>query len=222
MTSFKPKKIIISDDHPLFREALRQAVVSAFGDVEIISVGGFTELQRTMLEHNDCNLILLDLHMPGAVGFSALQYLGIRYPETPVVMVSANEDPNVVRRSLEYGASGFIPKSSTMQAIVAAIQSILSGEIWIPKNFDNKQYSDPSSEEFLRRVALLTPSQFRVLMMLVDGQKNKDMAEELNVSEATVKAHLSEIFRKLEVSNRTQAAMIAATHLQVEDPNKFD
>ncbi len=216
---FTAKKIIIADDHPLFRDALSQGVSNALKNPEIINCGTFNELQRTIHYHDDCDLILLDLHMPGAVGYSALHFLGIKCPDIPIAMVSANEDPDIIAGAVEYGASGFIPKSSDISVIVEAIQHVLNGNVWLPRDVQQQiEELHKNSTDFKVRLNLLTPSQFRVLMMLVDGKKNKDIANEVCVTEATIKAHLTEIFRKLDVNNRTQAAMLAANHLDVVNP----
>lgn len=216
---FKLNKILIADDHPLFREALHQAIENHFGISEIPSCGSFSGLQRQILDHDDTDLIMLDLHMPGAVGFSTLHYLGISHPEIPVAIISANEEPEVVSRAIKYGASGFIPKSLSIGMIITAIENILEGEVWIPEPISRElQALEIENDEFLKRLSMLTPKQFRVLMMLVEGRTNSEIAEESFVTIATIKAHLSEIFKKLEVSNRTQAAMVAATYLEISDP----
>ena len=217
---FKLNKILIADDHPLFREALQQAINNHFGFMEIPSCGSFSGLQKEILAHDDIDLILLDLHMPGAVGFSTLHYLGISHPEMPVAIISANEEPEVVSRAVNYGASGFIPKSLSIEKIIRAIESILEGEVWVPESISGQlQALENQNDDFLKRLSILTPKQFRVLMMLVEGRTNSEIADESFVTIATIKAHLSEIFKKLEVSNRTQAAMIAATYLEIADPN---
>ena len=173
-----------------------------------------------LLDHDDTDLILLDLHMPGAVGFSTLHYLGISHPVIPVAIISANEEPEVVSRAIRYGASGFIPKSLSIEVIIAAVERIMDGEVWMPQAYRSQQQTAESgNDEFLQRLSILTPKQFRVLMMLVEGRTNSEIADESFVTIATIKAHLGEIFKKLEVSNRTQAAMIAATYLEVTDPN---
>ena len=212
-------KMIIADDHPLFREALRQALNQAFGKLEIISCGSFASLQRTLEHHNDSHLILLDLHMPGAVGFSALRYLGLRCPEIPVAIVSAHEERNVMTQALEHGASGFIAKSSALPDIIDAVQRIMLGDVVLPKGVDLQYPEATVNVSFNEQVESLTPKQFRVLMMLVDGKINREIADELCVTEATIKAHLTEIFKKLGVSNRTQAATLATQHLEVEEQN---
>ncbi len=213
-------KIIIADDHPLFRDALHQAIKQSFGDLDVIDADSFSSLQRVIRHHDDSDLILLDLHMPGAVGFSALSYLGLQCPQIPVTMISASEDLDTIARAMEFGAAGFIPKSSQISLIVEAIEQVLAGEVWLPKGMAERINSAERQEtDFIDRVATLTPKQFRILMMLTDGRLNKQIADEVCVSEATIKAHLTEIFKKLGVSNRTQAAAIAATHLEVDTPD---
>ncbi|MGB1311697.1 MAG: response regulator [Leucothrix sp.] len=211
------KKIIIADDHPLFRDALRQAVQSGFGDIEMISCGAFATLQRAIESHDDSDLILLDLQMPGAVGFSALRYLGLRCPHIPIAVVSAHEDVSVVKKAIQHGASGFIAKSSPLTELVTAVQDILQGDVVLPKGVDISYRPEESSPtHFSQQIESLTPKQFRVLMMLIDGRINREIADELCVAEATVKAHMTEIFRKLGVSNRTQAATQASSYLELE------
>lgn len=212
------KKIIIADDHPLFRDALKQAVQSGFGDIEIVTCGAFATLQRAIESHDDSDLILLDLQMPGAVGFSALRYVGLRCPNIPIAIVSAHEDVSVVRKAIQHGASGFIAKSSPLTELVAAVQDILQGDVVLPNGIDlsYSDHDDSTPVNFSKQIESLTPKQFRVLMMLIDGRINREIADELCVAEATVKAHLTEIFKKLAVSNRTQAATQASSYLELE------
>lgn len=212
------KKIIIADDHPLFRDALKQAVQSGFGDIEIITCGAFATLQRAIESHDNSDLILLDLQMPGAVGFSALRYLGLRCPNIPIAIVSAHEDAVVVKKAIQHGASGFIAKSSPLAELVSAVNDILQGDVVLPEGIDlSYAYEEEAtSANFSQQIELLTPKQFRVLMMLIDGRINREIADELFVAEATVKAHLTEIFKKLGVSNRTQAATQASNYLELE------
>ncbi len=209
-------KIVIADDHPLFRAALKQAVTKATKQVDIVEVSSMAELQDAASEHNDADLVLLDLTMPGASGFSSLVYLKGQSPEMPVVVVSGNEDHNVIKRALEYGALGFIPKSVSLDTMVEAIVAALDGEAWIP---DDVNLGEPVVEDkeakIAEGIASLTPQQFRVLVMLMQGLLNKQIAYELDVSEATVKAHVTAILRKLKVHSRTQA-VIAARSLDLD------
>ena len=202
--------IIVADDHPLFREALQQALAPIMPGVTFIEADSFDTLQSAVAANEDADLVLLDLDMPGAQGFSALAWLRNQYPALPVVVVSAASDPAVMRRSVDFGASGFIPKSSPLDTISEAIGVILDGELWLPDSAMSLEESSSSpDEELARRVAALTPQQFRVLSMLADGLLNKQIAAELDVSEATIKAHVTAIFRKLGVRSRTQAAVAA-------------
>ncbi len=216
---FQIKKILIADDHPLFREALQHAISNHFENVEIVNSDSFSSLQKSLIHHADVDLVLLDLHMPGAVGFSTLHYLDINHAQIPVAIISANEEAEIIARAIKYGAVGFIPKSLPIENIITAIKTIMGGEIWLPEEVQNRLKDYHSEDDFLNQLSILTPKQFRVLMMLVEGRTNLEIAEEMHVTIATVKAHLSEIFRKLNVSNRTQAAMMAATHLEIDDPN---
>jgi DNA-binding NarL/FixJ family response regulator len=206
--------IVIADDHPLFRGALRQAVGSILPAAKVIETGGLDELTATLERDKDVDLVLLDLTMPGVQGFSGLLYLRAQFPQVPVVIVSAHEDVAVIRRSLEFGASGFIPKSLTIDQIGSALTTILSGGTWTPPDVDLSAPDDQELAELLRGLALLTPQQVRVLMMLSEGLLNKQIAYELGVSEATVKAHVSAILQKLGVESRTQA-VIAASKIEL-------
>ena len=203
-------RIIVADDHPLFREALQQALAPMMPGVSFIEAESFESLQVAVGDCEDADLVLLDLEMPGAQGFSVLAWLRTQYPALPVVLVSATSDAGVMRRAVDFGASGFIPKSSPAETISEAIAAVLEGEIWLPEvalALDDSTLSE--HEELARRVASLTPQQFRVLDMLAEGLLNKQIAAELQVSEATIKAHVTAIFRKLGVRSRTQAAVAA-------------
>ncbi len=210
--------IIIADDHPLFRDALTQAVNASLAGVYIEQACDIASLQRGVEKHPNANLILLDLHMPGAHGFSGLIYLSAHHPEIPVIVVSAHESSDIICRAMDHGASGFLPKSSSMQDITEAISQVLAGELWLPVNFD-RECAGSSQEEMNMAgiLSTLTPQQFRVATMLAQGLLNKQIAYELNVTEATIKAHITEIFRKLGVHSRTQA-VIAIGQLDVLAP----
>ncbi len=202
--------LLIADDHPLFRGALREAVTGLFGHADVAEAGTFEEVSE-LLERNggDVDLILLDLSMPGVRGFSGLMYLRAQFPSLPIVVVSANDDPAVIRRCMEFGASGFIPKTLGIEALRAAIGRVLQGEVWTPPDVDLARESDAETAALIARLSTLTPQQVRVLMMLSGGLLNKQIAYELGVSEATVKAHVSAILQKLGVESRTQAVIAA-------------
>jgi DNA-binding NarL/FixJ family response regulator len=203
-------RLVIADDHPLFRGALREAVAGLLDRVDIAEAGTFDEVAGLLDRGSDVDLILLDLKMPGVRGFSGLMYMRAQYPSVPVVVVSANDDPSAIRRCMEFGASGFIPKTLGVEAMRSAIRDVLEGGLWTPPDVDLAAGSDAETGELMARMATLTPQQVRVLMMLSEGLLNKQIAYQLGVSEATVKAHVSAILQKLGVESRTQAVIAAA------------
>ena len=203
--------IVIADDHPLVRGALRQAVASALPDAAISEAGDLASLGRELRRGEPVDLVLLDLAMPGVSGFSGLLYLRSQHPGIPVVVISANEDRTVMRRCVEVGAAGFIPKSTEVALMREAIREVLAGEIWAPADLELSQPADAVVADMMRRLASLTPQQLRVLMMLTQGRLNKQIAFELKVSEATVKAHVSAILQKIGVDSRTQAVIAVSS-----------
>jgi len=206
--------IVIADDHPLFRGALRQALSGFDADLTIDEAAAFEDVTRLLAERSDVDLVLLDLAMPGIKGFSGLMYLRAQYPAVPVVVVSANEDHGVMRRCIDFGASGFIPKSLGADLMRHAIQHVLNGGIWLPPELGRGADNDQETATLINRLTTLTPQQVRVLMMLTEGLLNKQIAYELGVSEATVKVHVSAILQKLDVESRTQA-VIAASRIDI-------
>ena len=207
-------RLVIADDHPLFRGALREAVSGLLEKVDIAEAGSFEDITKLLERGAEIDLILLDLSMPGVRGFSGLMYLRAQYPSVPIIVVSASDDPAVIRRCMDFGASGFIPKTLGIETMRGAIERVFEGGIWTPPDIDLGARSDAQSAELLARFASLTPQQVRVLMMLSEGLLNKQIAYELGVSEATVKAHVSAILQKLGVDSRTQA-VIAASKLEL-------
>jgi len=203
-------RLIIADDHPLFRGALREAVAGLFDRIEIAEAGSFEEIAKLLEGDSDVDLILLDLAMPGVRGFSGLMCLRAQHPSVPVVVVSANDDPTVIRRCMDFGASGFIPKTLGIEPMRGAVGRVLAGGEWTPPDISLVGGTDAQTADLLTRLATLTPQQVRVLMMLSEGLLNKQIAYELAVSEATVKAHVSAILQKLGVESRTQAVIAAA------------
>lgn len=199
--------IIIADDHPLFRGALRQAVTGLEGDNTIIEAGDFEAAKTAVEEKPDADLMLLDLAMPGVSGFSGLMALRAEFSSLPIVIVSATDDPATMRRAIELGASGFISKSSGIEDMRAGIRAVLEGDVWIPASCQSGQGHDPDMADLINRLRTLTPQQNRVLGMLGEGLLNKQIAYELSVSEATIKAHVSAILLKLKVDSRTQAVI---------------
>ena len=203
-------RLLIADDHPLFRGAMREAVGGLLPKVEIAEAGTFDEIPELLDRGGEFDLILLDLAMPGVRGFSGLMYLRAQYPGVPVIVVSANDDPAAIRRCMQFGASGFIPKTVGVEAMRTAIARVLGGGVWTPPDVDLTAGADAETAELMARMATLTPQQVRVLMMLSEGLLNKQIAFQLDVSEATVKAHVSAILQKLGVESRTQAVIAAA------------
>lgn len=219
LLAIQAETVIVADDHPLFRTAIKEALEAEQGQTRFLEASSFESLQELVDRHKDVDLVLLDLHMPGVSGFAGLVYLCKRYPSVPVVIISANEDPVVIQRAIEHGAAGFIPKSSSIETITSAIASVLMGEIWTPAStVSNLPGKNASEIELAERMAQLTPQQFKVLMMMSQGLLNKQIAHELAVSEATIKAHVTAIMNKLGVHNRTQA-VLAASQLSVSNPD---
>lgn len=202
-------RFVIADDHPLFRGALRQTLETGFAAAAIAEAGSLEEVTAALEAADETDLVLLDLAMPGVRGFSGLMYLRAQYPSVPVVVVSANEEPSTIRRCMNFGAAGFIPKSLPRDAIRAAIAAVLGGGTWIPPGVDLTSPGEDEAAAMAARLSTLTPQQVRVLMMLSEGLLNKQIAYELGVSEATVKAHVSAILQKLGVDSRTQAVIAA-------------
>lgn len=208
--------VLIADDHPLFRDALKRAVLQALPGAALQEVDSVAALHAAIEAHDDIELLLLDLHMPGASGFSALVHTRAQHPGLPIVVVSAHEEAGVIRRAIAHGASGYIPKSASVETIVEAVRQVQGGDLWIPPAARGGGASlKPAEAGVAEQIAQLTPQQFRVLNMTAEGLLNKQIAYELGVSEATVKAHMTAIMRKLGVSNRTQVALLAR-HLAVD------
>lgn len=203
------QRVVIVDDHPLFRDALKQALAAAFPRMKIDEAGSLDQVNAILEKDSDYDLVCLDLKMPGVQGFAGLVYLRAQYPAVPIVVVSGSEEPQIIRRALDLGASGFIPKSTAAEAMRKAFELILSGEIYAPV-LGAPSAQDKETDDLARRLATLTPQQVRVLMMLREGLLNKQIAYKLDVSEATIKAHVSAVLQKLDVDSRTQAVIAAS------------
>lgn len=201
--------LLIADDHPLFREALRGVVARVMPGAQLREADSVDALYAMVEVESDADLLLLDLNMPGAQGFSALVHLRAIHPQLPIVVVSAREEPAVMRRALDHGAVGFIPKSADAATLGQAIATVLDGDRWAPAAAFAAPAAHPDERDAARRLRDLTPQQFRVLQMIGSGLLNKQVGYELGVSEATVKAHVTAILRKLGANNRTQAVLIA-------------
>jgi DNA-binding NarL/FixJ family response regulator len=203
-------RVLIADDHPLVLGALRQAASGAIPGAKIHEANDFESLAAALEETPDMDLVLLDLTMPGVRGFSGLLFLRSERPSVPVIVVSGNEDRAVMRHCIEFGAAAYVPKSVDVETMRTAIRKVLDGGQWTPPDLDMSAQPNREASALVRRLSSLTPQQVRVLMMLSQGLLNKQIAYELGVSEATVKAHVSAILQKLGVESRTQAVILAA------------
>lgn len=197
--------ILVADDHPLFRTAVLHALRAAMPRASVLEASSATMLVDVLDASPEVDLVLLDLTMPGARGFSALLHVRGARPEVPVVIISSNDHPRVVRRAQQFGAAGFIPKSAPAEAIGDAVSAVLEGGAWFPAITAERSEEDA---RLAARLAQLTPQQFRVLLCLADGLLNKQIAHELGLAENTVKVHVTAILKKLECHSRTQAAVL--------------
>ena len=215
-------RLLIADDHPLYRLALTQAVRGILPDVLISEA---EDLQTALAELNanpDTDLVLLDLHMPGSHGLVGLASLRAEHPGVAVVMISAHDDPVTIRRALAYGATGYLTKRADLQALQAGLRAVLDCEEWLPPTLREAVVATPATlkdREVAAKLAALSPQQFKVLTRVAEGRLNKQIADELGIQERTVKAHMSAIFERLGVSNRTQAGVLLRS-LELSDPSR--
>lgn len=197
-------QVLIVDDHPLFLEALRGVLTTAIDDLRAVTAASFAEAERRLSEVGGISLILLDLWLPDTNGFEGLIALRRRFPQLPILVVSAFAEPKVVDRAKVCGATDFISKKCAKTNLIDRVRSLLQGKC-------NRTHGEPAGSQHEPAVEMpvrsLTRQQLRVLEMLCQGLLNKQIAYELQVSETTVKAHVSEILRKLNVSSRTQAVV---------------
>jgi DNA-binding NarL/FixJ family response regulator len=214
-------EILIVDDHPLYREALRRAVAAACPESDTYEAESVAGLFDALERHPRADLLLLDLNLPGAYGFSALAHLRGSRPELPIIVVSAMDEPHVVRQALAFGAQGFVSKRVDAAAIGRDVMAVLRGEMVSPSGLSaaTEPVVDVAALDAAQRMAQLTPQQFRVFGMLCSGMLNKQIGYDLRITEATVKAHMTAILRKLGAINRTQAVLLAG-HL-VLDPSEL-
>ena len=209
-------KILIADDHPLFREAIHNVIADGFPDSEVMETSDLDSALGLTQEHDDLDLILLDLNMPGMHGLSGLMNLRNEAPTIPVVIVSAEQDKQVVLQAITYGAVGFITKSSPRAQMTEAIEQILNGNVYLPSDIIRTQKSSPRRSQHEEHgippelLQALTRKQLLVLERMTKGESNKQIAYNLEIAETTVKAHVSAILRKLNVHNRVQAILSAS------------
>ena len=210
-------RIIVADDHPLFRDAIIHLLDRTVASLSVVQVDSFGALIDTLAEERLPSLVLLDLKLDDTQGMDGLLFLKKQYPSLPVLIISAYDNSNVVRMAMQYGASGFVPKSLDMDRMAEVIQAVLDGDMWFPEI--SEQIDEPGDGG--ANFDALTPAQLKVLALLRDGKPSKEMAAIMQVTEATIKAHLTEIFRKLNVKNRTQA-VLAAKELELPEPPVLD
>lgn len=211
--------LLIADDHPLYRDALKGALCMAFSDLNILESGDLNETVKLLHEY-DVDLLLLDLHMPGSSDLFGLLHIQKTFPDLPIAVVSGTEDASLISKVIGVGAMGFIPKTASAKNISDAVNAMLDGDVWVPESV--RQQIENVDEDFsvlAENVASLTPAQYKVLCYMRDGLLNKQIGYNLDIAEATVKAHVTAIFRKLSINNRTQAVLIAS-ELQLEPPAK--
>lgn len=200
---------LIADDHPLFREALQAALNPFFDDMKIIESDSLSTTLKAIKNHPEIDLILLDLNMPGSDNYYGLTSVIDKSANTPVIVVSASDNEESVNIAMHYGARGYIPKTFNSRKMAHVIMTVLDGGIFIPEKYIDKiGVNAPDLMTSIEYVKGLTPKQLRVLRCLKEGKMNKQIAEELFVTEATVKAHISSIFKKFNVSSRTQVVLL--------------
>ncbi|MFY2765137.1 response regulator [Arenimonas sp. MALMAid1274] len=214
--------LLIADDHPLYRLALTQAVRGVLPDAAITEAEDIAGVHAALGAHPDIDLVLLDLHMPGSHGLMGLASLRAEHPGVAVAMISAHDDPATIRRALAYGAAGYLTKRADLVQLQAGLKAVLACEQWLPPALRESvaaAASDPKDRETAARLATLSPQQFKVLTRVAEGRLNKQIADELGIQERTVKAHMSAIFEKLGVRNRTQAGVLLGS-LALADPSR--
>lgn len=217
-------KILVVDDHPLIREALKQVLSTLDSDIQVLEAQSVKEGFAVSKAHPDLHLILLDLGLPGEDGLESLPLFRARAPQVPVVVFSASDHPDVVKRAIDAGAMGFIPKTSSNALLVNALRFVLAGGVYLPLEVLRQPSSEssgfsgsaPGGSSGLRDLGL-TQRQAQVLALLVQGKSNKLICRELNLAEGTVKVHVAAVLKTLGVANRTQA-VLAVSRLGIKLP----
>ncbi|WP_028133160.1 response regulator [Bradyrhizobium japonicum] len=210
---------LIIDDHPLFREALGNAVRLALPEARILEAMSIGDALDILSAEQGIDLALLDLSLPDATGFSGFLRLRETYPRLPVAIVSSEEDQHVVREALALGAAGYLPKSTSKRELAASIEGVLSGSVSVPRDFvaTPQRRKAETSRALEVKLRELTPQQIRVLDLLRRGYPNRQIAQELQLAESTVKAHITEILRKLGLFSRNKA-IIEIGKMDLPDP----
>ena len=215
-------RLLIADDHPLYRQALTQAVRGVLPGAEIDEAADLPSTLAALTARPDTDLVLLDLHMPGSHGLMGLVSVRAEHPGVAVVMISAHDDPATIRRALAYGATGYLTKRADLDTLQTGLRAVLDCQEWLPPSLRDAVAAMPASardRDTSARLAALSPQQFKVLTRVADGRLNKQIADELGIQERTVKAHMSAIFEKLAVRNRTQAGVLLRS-LELSDPSR--
>lgn len=218
-------QVIIADDHPLFRTALKQAIVECIDDAQILEAECFEEVLEAVEANPSLEIVFLDLHMPGNNGFTGLMQLQNHYPDLVVIMVSSDDNVETMQKAISFGAAAFIPKSADLSTIASAIEVVLDGEVWLPKHVDQALTDDTqtkANQHLAKQLAQLTPQQYVVLTQIADGRLNKQIAYDLDIKETTVKKHVSAILLKLEVNNRTLAGLAYQQLMLAAPENRSD
>jgi DNA-binding NarL/FixJ family response regulator len=201
-------KFLIADDHPLFREALKGSLSSCYDNISFFESDSLDTTIEVLRKGRKIDLIILDLNMPGCDNFYGLLRVKQSYPEIPVVVLSASDSAETIAQVMEFGANAFIPKTTPTSEIKEALDSVLAGNKWLPDDIaEALTHVDSEAKSIANRLRELTPKQFKVLKLVKDGMMNKQIADSLNVTEATVKAHIGVIFKKLDVKTRTQIVL---------------
>ncbi|GLQ91245.1 response regulator [Dyella acidisoli] len=197
--------ILVADDHPMFRSAIVHALNAAISGCRVLEVSSQSTLEACLATESDIDLVLLDLTMPGAIGFSSLLWLRAERLDLPVLVISSDDRPRTVRRAQQFGAAGFVPKAAPVEDLNKAVQRVLDGGVWFESSRAERSEQDAA---LAARFAQLTPQQFRVLMLMAEGLLNKQIADRLGLAENTVKIHVTAVLSKLDCRSRTQAAVL--------------
>ncbi|WP_435274744.1 response regulator transcription factor [Psychrobium sp. nBUS_13] len=218
-------QVIIADDHPLFRTALKQAIVECLPDAGVIEADCFDDLLIGVEANPNLEIVFLDLHMPGNNGFTGLTQLQNHYPDLVVIMVSSDDNVQTMQKAISFGAAAFIPKSADLTTIGQAIEVVLDGEVWLPSHVETDTIDNENSQanqHLAKQLAQLTPQQYIVLTQIADGRLNKQIAYDLDIKETTVKKHVSAILVKLKVNNRTLAGLAYQQLMLAAPENRSD
>jgi DNA-binding NarL/FixJ family response regulator len=213
--------LLVADDHPLYRMALIQAIRGIMPECVISEAEDQNSVMAQLEKNPDTEVVLLDLHMPGCHGLMGLASIRAEHPGVAVIIISAHENPVTIRRALDYGAVGYLTKRTGLSDLKSSLNAVLSCQEWLPASIKKAVSLIQISEQdrtLDQKLGSLSPQQFKVLTRVTKGLLNKQIADQLGIQERTVKAHMSAIFKKLEVKNRTQAGVLLRS-LELTDPN---